>query len=127
MRKSIFLFTFVSVFIILVMPTISAVEHDCIVEHSRFQIIENYEKISIERIDISEIQTYGIVLNLITYYFKICIVVFVIWTLYDIMFQRFNLADSIKEAFRFAILWPWALLVFIMAEIFDWGPFQIIG
>ena len=105
------------------MPNISAVEHKFIVEHRKSQIIEYYEKISFERFDLSEINTKGMILNFIQYYFKICVVFFVIWTLYDIIFQRFSLADSIKEALRFAILWPWALLVFIIAEIYDWGPF----
>ena len=55
-------------------------------------------------------------------YVIITIIIFILVTLYDLIFAWMSIADSIYESLMAAIFWPWILLVFIIAGLYGWGP-----
>ena len=114
MKKSLLIAgSILCVFLMLMIPNISAVEHNGIVEERKSQLIDIFDLFD-KPIDKSS-------LNLLRIYLIIDIIVFICATIWHLAFG-WNIVESIESGLRYALFWPWALFIYIMYLINDWGP-----
>lgn len=122
MRKSMLIVgSILCLFILLMIPNISAVEHNVIVEEQKSKIIEFADITSFNRFDLFNKPIGKSSLNLIKIYLIIDIIVFICATIWHLAFG-WNILESIESGLRYALFWPWALFVYILALIYGWGP-----
>ena len=113
MRKLIlFAGSILCLFILVMIPNISAVEHNALVEEKKAQLIDIFDLFD------KPIDNLGFILRI---YLIIDIIVFICATIWHLVFG-WNILESIESGLRYALFWPWVLFLYIMALIYGWGP-----
>ncbi len=122
MRKSMLIVgSILCLFILVMIPNISAVEHNALVEEKKSQMIEFADITSFNRFDLFNKPIDKSSLNLIKIYLIIDVIVFICATIWHLAFG-WNILESIESGLRYALFWPWFLFVYILALIYGWGP-----